>query len=128
MTGPTPADPPALPILPGLPGEEDLRRELEALPTALRAELEGRGFDPERLVTLARPIFARRGAGPDAGGTEERNRIGGVVEPPREGDVAEAPRTGTAEHRRLEERGMQALRAGEVALCVLAGGMATRMG
>jgi UTP--glucose-1-phosphate uridylyltransferase len=110
------------------PGEEELRRELASLPAPFRTELEQRGFEAERLVALARPIFARRAGGAEKGPGDDRNRIAGLVEPPREGDVAGAPEPGTPEHRRLEELGMKALRAGEVALCVLAGGMATRMG
>ncbi len=109
--------------------EADLRRELEALSAPLRAKLEGSGFDAERLVRLARPLIARAHAPASASpaAAAERNRIRGVVEPPREGDVLDAPEAGTDLHRRLEEKGLAALRAGEVALCVLAGGMATRM-
>jgi UTP--glucose-1-phosphate uridylyltransferase len=108
--------------------EEVLRRELDALSAPFRAELEARGFEAERILNLARPIFARKVEGAEWRGADDRNRIAGRVEPPREGDVAGAPVAGTAEHRRLEELGMKALEAGEVALCVLAGGMATRMG
>jgi UTP--glucose-1-phosphate uridylyltransferase len=110
---------------------EELRRELAALPAALRTQLESRGFDAERLVALARPIMARarQGSGASGGaGADDRNRIAGRVEPPREGDVVDAPVAGTPEHRRAEEKGLAAIGRGEVALCVLAGGMATRMG
>ena len=108
-------------------GEAELRREVDALAPTLRAKLAASGFEADRLVRLARPLIARA---PDQGaaGADDRNRIGGLVEPPREGDVVDAPAAGTAEHRRLEEKGLDALRRGEVALCVLAGGMATRMG
>lgn len=125
VTEPTRTDPASPSVV---AAEEELRRELAALPAPFRAELEGRGFEAERLVALARPIFARRADGGEKRGGDDRNRIPGLVEPPREGDVAIAPEPGTAEHRRLEEVGMKALGAGEVALCVLAGGMATRMG
>jgi UTP--glucose-1-phosphate uridylyltransferase len=101
----------------------ELRREIAGLPPALRAHLEASGFDAERLVSLAAPLFDRAPAAAD-----ERNRVGGVVEPPRPGDIPDAPVPGTPEHERLAAIGLEALRRGEVALCVLAGGMATRMG
>jgi UTP--glucose-1-phosphate uridylyltransferase len=114
-------------------GEDELRRELASLPQALCAQLAKNGFDADRLVRLARPLLARAHgqAGVDVSprsSPDDRNRIGGVVEPPRPGDVVDAPQEGTAEHHHLEDKGWLALRAGEVALCVLAGGMATRMG
>ncbi len=56
------------------------------------------------------------------------NTVGGIVEPPAPGDVSPLPEPGTAEHARLEALGAAALQRGEVALVVLAGGMATRMG
>ena len=48
--------------------------------------------------------------------------------PPAPGDVRELPEHGSAAEQELAARGMQALTAGELALVVLAGGMATRMG
>ena len=59
---------------------------------------------------------------------DTRNRLPGRVEPIAREDIADAPVPGTAEHERFAHAGMQALARGEVALCVLAGGMATRMG
>src|SRR5262245_54951026 len=59
---------------------------------------------------------------------DRRNRLSGTVEPPAPGDVVDAPVQGTSEHAKFAALGMEALRRGEVALCVLAGGMATRMG
>jgi UTP--glucose-1-phosphate uridylyltransferase len=96
-----------------------LAKQLAALSPTLLARLRARGFDPERLHAWARDL----GEGRDA-----RNRLPGTVEPPAKGDVIDAPVAGTAEHARLEALGLAALRRGEVALCVLAGGMATRMG
>ena len=43
-------------------------------------------------------------------------------------DLQQLPAPGSAEYARLSELGAQALREGQVALLVLAGGMATRMG
>ena len=107
--------------------ESELRSELNHLADALRRRLAASGFDPEQLVSLAAPLFARaRGeAGVDAVAT---NRVRGTVEPPDASDVADAPLAGTVEHRRLAAVGRKALQRGEVAFCVMAGGMATRMG
>ncbi len=107
--------------------ESTLRQELSTLPADLRAHLTASGFDPERLVTLAKPL-QERAAGKGAGDKDERNRIHGAVELPGREDVVDAPTAGTPEHKRLSEVGMQAIRAGQLAFCVMAGGMATRMG
>ena len=107
--------------------ESILRDELSALPPELRARLEASGFDPERLMRLARPLQARA-RGPAEGGMEARNRVRGAVEPPGPGDITDAPEPGGPEHARLSEIGLGAIRAGELAFCVMAGGMATRMG
>jgi UTP--glucose-1-phosphate uridylyltransferase len=107
--------------------ETDLRDELAALPPALRARLDAAGFDADRLVALAAPLFAR--ARGEAGlEREERNRVRGAVELPGADDVAPAPTPGSAAYERLAAIGGNALGRGEVAFCVLAGGMATRMG
>lgn len=96
-----------------------LRDQIAALPPELMNELRARGFDPEQLMRWAASVGGDRDA---------RNRLSGRVEPPRPSDVRDAPEPGTAEHERLTAVGMDALARGEVALCVLAGGMATRMG
>ena len=96
-----------------------LDRQLAALSPQFVARLRARGFNPDRLRAWARDVGQ---------GTEARNRLQGTVEPPAPGDVVDAPVAGTPEHARLEALGLEALRRGEVALCVLAGGMATRMG
>lgn len=96
-----------------------LDHQLAALSPTLLARLRARGFDPERLRAWARDLGQ---------GTDARNRLPGTVEPPAPGDVVDAPVAGTPEHARFEALGLEALHRGEVALCVLAGGMATRMG
>jgi UTP--glucose-1-phosphate uridylyltransferase len=107
--------------------ESDLRRDVSNLASPLRARLDAAGFDAERLVTLAAPLQARaRGEGTADRGL--RNQIRGVVEPPRREDVRDAPAPGSPEHARLAAIGAAAIRRGELAFCVLAGGMATRMG
>src|SRR5260370_3644783 len=107
--------------------ESALRDELGNLPAPLRIRLEAAGFDAEGLVELAAPLFARARGDATASG-EERNRIRGLVEPPRAGDIKEAPAPGSAAHEQLAAVGLETLRRGELAFCVMAGGMATRMG
>jgi len=58
----------------------------------------------------------------------DQNRIQGRVEPPDEGDLRALPPLGSDFRRALTERGEEAMRRGEVAAVVLAGGMATRFG
>ena len=57
-----------------------------------------------------------------------QNRITGKVEPPDEGDLQALPPLGGDVRRVLSERGEEAMRRGEVAAVILAGGMATRFG
>ncbi|MGO9839404.1 MAG: UTP--glucose-1-phosphate uridylyltransferase [Polyangiaceae bacterium] len=107
--------------------EAELRQQLASLPADLRARLDRAGFDAERLVSLAAPLFARA-KGESAATGDERNRVRGAVEPPRGEEVADAPVIGTPEYERLAQVGLASIQRGELALCVLAGGMATRMG
>jgi UTP--glucose-1-phosphate uridylyltransferase len=97
----------------------NLTDELAALPEPLQGRLAARGFDPSQLVAWAATIGTDR---------DRRNRLPGTVEPPYPGDLADLPAPGTTDHEVLRARGQAALDRGEVALCVLAGGMATRMG
>src|SRR5580693_7664916 len=99
--------------------ESDLRRELAAIAPELRNRLAAAGFDEERLVTLAGPLFARA-RGEAALDRDERNRVRGLVEAPREGDIAVAPPARSAEGTRLSVRGAEAIARGELAFCVLA--------
>ncbi len=96
-----------------------LAEQLRALPQAVRDRLARHGFDEQRLLTLG----ARLGRG-----EVDTGLVTGTIEPPAPGDVVTVPEAGTPEHKRLEERGAEAFRRGQVALVVLAGGMATRMG
>ncbi len=97
----------------------NLHGELASLPRALRGRLDARGFDPAQLEAWAATIGKDR---------DRRNRLPGKVEPPYPGDLADVPAEGTAAFEEHRARGQAALARGEVALCVLAGGMATRMG
>lgn len=56
------------------------------------------------------------------------SKIDTTFSPPKSGDIASLPKLGTPEAKRLEERGLKAIRDGKVAVVVLAGGMATRFG
>lgn len=96
-----------------------LHDQIAALPRPLLDRLAARGFDPGKLESWAGSIGKDR---------DQRNRLPGKVEPPYPGDLASLPEPGTPEHEALRARGQEALARGEVALCVLAGGMATRMG
>jgi UTP--glucose-1-phosphate uridylyltransferase len=96
-----------------------LSEEIAALSPALKERLAARGFSTEGL--LARAAVA----GKDR---DSRNRLPGVVEPPLPGDVLDLPDPASPEAERLRNKGLDAIARGELALCVLAGGMATRMG
>ena len=96
-----------------------LAEEIASLPDALKQRLAARGFSAEKLLGFAAV------AGKDRDG---RNRLRGDLRPPLPMDLLDAPYPATPEGQRLREKGLDALRRGELALCVLAGGMATRMG
>jgi UTP--glucose-1-phosphate uridylyltransferase len=96
-----------------------LAEELDQIPEDVKARLREHGFDQNRLVRLGERL---------ARGTDDSGLVTGKIEPPREGDVVSLPAPGSAERRGMEARGRAALAAGQVALVVLAGGMATRMG
>jgi UTP--glucose-1-phosphate uridylyltransferase len=108
----------------------DLKSQLARLPAPLRERLDATGFDPQRLVELAAALSARSSAGAtdDSALRDERNRVRGRVDPPGRGEVPDAPQPGTPEHERHARQGLEAIGRGELALCVMAGGMATRMG
>jgi UTP--glucose-1-phosphate uridylyltransferase len=107
--------------------ESELLDELGNLSPSLRARLESAGFDAQQFVLRAAPLFARSGAETDDR-RRDRNRVKGLVEPPGEGDIAILPGAGSRESERLSMIGRETLRRGALAFCVLAGGMATRMG
>ncbi len=99
-----------------------LAAELAALDPVLRAKLAASAFDPAWLVTRARTL--REGTASAGAG----NRVTGAVRAPRADEITSLPEEGSAERARLAQVGRDALAKGELALCVLAGGMATRMG
>lgn len=97
----------------------NLEAQLRQLPEDLLRELDRCHFDRARFLRLA----ARQRSGEPID-----NRVRGEVTAPRGDDVRSLPEPGTEAHERCVARGLAALARGEVALVVLAGGMATRMG
>ena len=95
-----------------------LQAELDALPAELCARLDARGFDRAQLVTWAKSM----------GDQDARNRISGDVRRIADDATRRTAPEGSEEHARLSKIGGDALAAGQLAVCVLAGGMATRMG
>lgn len=99
------------------PMKHALAAELAALDSTLKRQLDQHGFDPTWFLALAEQNLGRA---PD-------NRVKGLVEAPRTEDVRNLPES-PAERLELIAKGEEVLRAGQCALIVLAGGMATRMG
>jgi UTP--glucose-1-phosphate uridylyltransferase len=95
-----------------------LAEELDALSPALRNRLAARGFEARRLLEWA----AGLGGDPLA-----RNRLRAEVRRFPEEALDRVP-AGDAERARLRALGQAELERGALAVCVLAGGMATRMG
>ncbi len=95
-----------------------LTEQLAALPAALKARLEQRGFDAAQLV---------RWAG-ETGRSDLRNRLQGSVRALPSDAIRRLADPATDAYRHYYDLGAEALAAGQVAICVLAGGMATRMG
>ncbi len=82
-----------------------------------------------RALSFDVPTFEKLRSKLRAGeATDAHNRLGGRVEPPYAGDIRRLPAEGSAEHRAFVERGLSAVREGQVATVILAGGMATRFG
>jgi UTP--glucose-1-phosphate uridylyltransferase len=84
--------------------------------------LERFGFDEDQLKR-----FAARARG-SARGESASNFITDMITPPTAEDVSELPPRNTPEHLELVKRGEEAIRAKQVGVVVLAGGMATRFG
>jgi UTP--glucose-1-phosphate uridylyltransferase len=101
--------------------EADLADELASLDAEFRARLEAHGFSRDRLLGLAATL---REGSPETR-RDQRNRVSGEVRAPA---PEELPQVDPSDTTRLAKLGHDALAAGKVALCVMAGGMATRMG
>jgi UTP--glucose-1-phosphate uridylyltransferase len=107
-----------------LPPPDALAATLTTLDPDLRKRLDAAGFDPAHLLALAATLRE----GDAATRRRTRNVVAGKVLPPQPGEIAVLPPEGSPEHAALRARGEAVLRAGELAFCTMAGGMATRMG
>jgi UTP--glucose-1-phosphate uridylyltransferase len=96
-----------------------LDQQLAELPPDVKARLAHHRFNPEWFKGLAGRLRTE---------SAEDNFVKGTIKAPPPEALLSLPPTGSAEYQRLVEVGEQALREGRVALLVLAGGMATRMG
>jgi UTP--glucose-1-phosphate uridylyltransferase len=86
-----------------------------------RAVLERFGFDEAQFEQLRRRVETGE-LSPSS------NVLRGTVEAPTDDDITPLPEPGDDEYEEVRETGLAALRRGEVAQVVLAGGMATRFG
>jgi UTP--glucose-1-phosphate uridylyltransferase len=102
----------------------DLRSDLAKIDPRRRAQIDAAGFDEARFLSLAATLRQ----GDPATRRDVRNRVSGEVTAPREDELLRSPEPGSAEESRLAAIAEAALRRGELAFCVMAGGMATRMG
>lgn len=100
---------------------KSIEAELAALSPKLRERLSAAGFRDDRLISLSRALA-------DKAALFAKNKLTGEVIPPRDEELATLPARDSEEGRRLVELGQGAIDRGELAFCVLAGGMATRMG
>lgn len=96
-----------------------LDQQLAALPPDVQARLAHHRFDAERFKRLAGRLVTE---------SSEDNFVKGVITAPQADEMQALPKVGSAEYQRLVDLGEEALKKGQVALLVLAGGMATRMG
>ena len=114
------------------PSIPPLSGELTELAEATHAKLERHGFDPAWFLAMAAPLREAEKHGLDAASErirrQHRNRLPGPATAPSPEDILDAPTPGTPAHTALHARGLEALAEGAVALCVMSGGMATRMG
>jgi UTP--glucose-1-phosphate uridylyltransferase len=94
---------------------------LDELDPASRATLEQNGFDAVSFERL-------RAAFVDGVLTKDSNIVQGTVEPPHDSELTPLPAPGEAGYDEALAAGVEALRRGEIATLVLAGGMATRFG
>jgi UTP--glucose-1-phosphate uridylyltransferase len=75
------------------------------------------GFDEASLARFAARV-----------GDTGSNAVKGTLTPPAADDVVTLPALGSAERRRLRDKGLELLRQKKVGVVILAGGMATRFG
>jgi UTP--glucose-1-phosphate uridylyltransferase len=93
--------------------------QLAHLSPKTQETLKHHGFDSRGFLERAKRL---------TGEAEHSNLVSGKLEPPTTTDVVELPPRDSEEAAALTELGLGALREGQVAFVVMAGGMATRMG
>jgi UTP--glucose-1-phosphate uridylyltransferase len=101
--------------------KETLAGQLAQLPPEVKQLLDKHHFDATGFVHLADRLLGRSAA-------PVSNQVTGEVSAPSPEDVRDLPDPGSPEASELTRLGEEALRSGQCALVVLAGGMATRMG
>lgn len=101
-----------------------LADSLNGLDPAFRHELDRAGFDAPKFLALAQTLTE----GDAALRRKTRNTVKGEVTAPTPSEIGKLPAEGSPEHAALRARGEAAMKAGELAFCTMAGGMATRMG
>lgn len=94
---------------------------LAAVDSETRDVLDRFGFDEHLFETLRRRVATGELS-------KESNVVHGTIEPPCPHDVTPLPAPGDPGYDEARSAGLEALRRGEVAQVVLAGGMATRFG
>lgn len=82
--------------------------------------LQNYGFDEQAFSALVKGL--------SEGSADKSNHLTGEVLPPALGDVRPLPPFGSEARRTLYDKGLRAIREGQVAAVILAGGMATRFG
>lgn len=101
-----------------------LAADIDALGADLLVRLSRHGFSRDRFLSLASTLWE----GTPEQRRDTRNRVPGPVRAPAPEELPALPVAGSRRAEPLRALGAAALGRGEVALCVLAGGMATRMG
>lgn len=94
---------------------------LDEVDPEAREILQRSGFPAEEFERLRAGLF-------DGSRTAHGNVVTGLVEPPLPSDLTTLPAPGEQGFERAVEAGRAALREGQIAMVVLAGGMATRFG
>jgi UTP--glucose-1-phosphate uridylyltransferase len=95
-----------------------LNYSLQHLPPSVKKALEEHNFDRDWL--LAQAALSKSG--------KRSNLVSGTIHPLLDQDLVDLPVEGSTEWEECRKVGEEALRKGQCALAVLAGGMATRMG
>lgn len=102
----------------GSNNEKSLLAALDGMNAEASQALKRHEFQRELLLKLRQKMLAG----------ELKNHVDGTIEAPTLADVISPPTKGSPEWEELKALGDKALAAGQCALVVLAGGMATRMG